>query len=454
MIKKRSEDAIYGRMKGEEMSSYINVLQEFGYNHLALYISTRNRRAADYIRLDLAIAENLSISGRWHLAKQRSFAEPNRFQPLNVEHQFLNSSGYRSFERLARKEADYSIIVFGPQVGISNGHIDYMLPSIYEKVFKEKILGCNSPEINVFVDLKECANIEILGKLNTSGIINIYPYSQFDRMLRGGLANFPHDHVALTNSCIFLNRYRIPNIYSQEKDFDMKITKEIEGCLRTILCKNEYCGKPPKKLLCIHNRDSGYKAQEHMKWRDSDPNILVDSLNICRGLGLKIVRIGQNGMRLKNPSAVAYDKNSDKNQLSDDFILSRTSLFIGTSSGPCHYAHLFVESVLMTNSTTLISSNCPSLNTIIGLRNIEKLRGKTRVEKIKNILGDWGDQSNIEHRELTAGELREDIDNIINKDYKSVKDLIQYPLLKEYPIIHNLHVTERCYRNIAEILEL
>lgn len=453
IISNESKNAIYSRMSDEQLSSHINLLQAAGYHHLALLVSSRNRRAADYVRLEPVIFDSLSIAGRWHLAKLRTYNDPSRFQPLNnVEHQFLNITEYKLFDVLANDQIDDSTIVFGPLIGISNAHIDYMLPSIYEKVLKGNVLGVSSPDIKVFVDIDECANSEILNKLSEVGIIQIYPYIESPTMLRSGLAKYPHDYVALANSCRFLNRYGIPNIYSQENGINREMAKEVEGCIRMLLSTYEYCGDPPKKLLCIHNRDSGYKAQEHMSWRDSDPNILAESLDICTGLGLKIVRIGQNGRRLSHLLSVLYDKNSNYHNISDPFILTRTSLFIGTSSGPCHYAQLFSQSVLMTNSTSLLPSNCPSPDSIVGLRKIIKLSGQTRIDKIRNILGDWGNRDLIVHRELSVVEMREDIQNIIHKKHMSLRKLMPYSILEEYPIIHNLNVTERCYNNLSEIL--
>ena len=64
------------------------------------------------------------------------------------------------------------------------------------------------------------------------------------------------------------------------------------------------------EVLCLHNRDAGYKEQWHMQWRDSSPDRLVSAALKCtKKSNLKIIRIGQNGRKIKTCWEIDYDKN-------------------------------------------------------------------------------------------------------------------------------------------------
>ena len=444
-------NAFCKQTENEEFKKIIETLLELELNNTLLHVVNRlSKDLCEQESIDVLMkkmnTKDLSCHGKWHYAKLTFDDKP----PLNkVRHQFLTKDELDLYQAISYEEkSGQKKRTFGPLVGISNAHIDYMMPSIYEKILKEDICKNGELEIEVYADIQDCANANILLKLEKCGIIILKPFKLGISFARIKDKVRSCDHIALTDSCLYLNKNNINNIYSDKTIANTALTERIIKRVRRIIVDDSYQDRLQKKMVCMHNRDKGYKSQTHMMWRDSDPNILAKCVREILPKEYKLIRIGKNGGEIDIKHKVNYDKNADINQMSDEFLLARSEIFIGTTSGPGHYAQLFSDLVLLTNATSLLPSNCPVDNTIIGLRKIIDLKGSVPDDRILSLMGDWGDVNLIKHRELNMKEMEKEISDFINKRVCTISNIMPIHTIKEYPILNAIMVTERCYDDI------
>lgn len=367
-----------------------------------------------------------------------------------VNHLYLNQSAFDSFVNdLPKVNNNISPeYVFSPFIGISNAHILYLMPSLYEKLARE-ILQLPPAIIKVHVNLDLVANRELLIALSEANLIDLIELSETSYLFEEN--ELCIDHIAMTMSCIFLNQIRIPNFYASF-DFIDYILEELlhTQMIRRIHKYDDYVFRF-KSAISFHNRDIGYKYQPHAAYRDSNPNILFSAIYKIFS-HKRLIRMGVNGKPLLiQHSAKLYDKNIDPYKVSDPNILKQSCLFIGTSSGPGHYAQLFCSNVLILNSTCFDVSSVPCNNVVVACRHINSIHGDTTFSKLLSLIRSWSENS-VQHRELTENEVEDDIMNFKSHKIYYFSRLFPDDVVDNYPYLRFVRTTPRCFANIKKVL--
>jgi putative glycosyltransferase (TIGR04372 family) len=109
--------------------------------------------------------------------------------------------------------------------------------------------------------------------------------------------------------------------------------------------------------ILIHNRDSAYKQQPHLSWRDSSIDLLVHACLSIFNNDL-LVRIGASGHTVPENSGVIDLANDKRFECVESTLLDDASLLISTTSGPGHFAHeLYGLRSLLLNFTSLVTGD-------------------------------------------------------------------------------------------------
>jgi len=375
-------------------------------------------------------------------------------QPILCNHhQYLSFYSYDIFCEISSHFRKSIHRYFSPQVTVSNGHIDHLVPSIYEHIlFKDTILPPS-----VFTSREHAANSSIIGFLSDIKAISLQP---FDRLYTvNDLVKFSlcSDFTSLTLSLVRLGQTGIPTIYSRNNNtLSLHHLPPIPSSIRALAIDAGY--PVSSSYTAVHNRDACYKQQSALSGRDSDINLLVQAISPFRSKDKPFIRIGASGLQPSCGSIFTYDSTSDDYCIEDHILLLNCFSLLGTSSGPGHYAaSLFGVPTLFLNSTTLLPCHLLLSNMIIALKNIISVPGNSLDEKLAALLRVWFDRSSVQFSDLTVAELTADLQDFHSflnhgKRLMPLSSLVPFSTFCHSSILSNVFLTDRCFSNLHKVL--
>jgi len=419
----------------EALDDYINLILDFPalYTHLNFfnphkYISWRSveRSRLDdiYYRFDL-----LHLLG-WMIASNRELSSchatpciPYTISELDV----LARYGYFSHLESVDK------FVFSPLLSVSHAHIVHALcATTISKSFNryqttllvDSSSSANSSHINHLSSLTNSTVYEILDVSANSMlppieiVRDLSIYGDRVSILSAGLVS---NQFSFVDS--FCNRMYGRCLSSVPIDTDSPIYPLYDNCRD----KLQHHPFPYNKPILIHNRDSSYKEQAHLGWRDSDINHLAyASASVFNSSA--IARVGSAGRPIQIPN-ICDLPNMPGVDVCEVMLYKSAQLFFSTSSGPGHFASEIygIRSILF-NATTLVTGDFVDSAKIISLKHIvpESVAeaGITRAEFVHSLFRDWS-SAKFQFRELTAEEISSDLRHIFSSRYplKSFLDI-------------------------------
>lgn len=391
----------------------------------------------------------------WVFSKyQTSIFSPHANQPVICNHhQYLSFYSFDIFCELSTHFCTYTHRYFSPQSTVSNGHIDHLVPSIYEHILLKDTI--QFPPV-LFTSLEHAANRSIIAFLSDINAISLHPlnrhYTITDLVNISSCADF----TAMTLSLINIAKMGIPTIYARNHTVSAESFSAIPASIRDRAIDVGY--PVSSRYTAIHNRDACYKQQSDLSGRDSDINLLIQALMLLSSNNTSFIRIGASGLSPSYSSIFTYDATCDDFRIQDHMLLLNCSSLLGTSSGPGHYAaSLFGVPTLFLNSTTLLPCHILLSNMVISLKNILYIPGDSLDAKLSFLLRVWFDRSSIQFTDLTVNELAADIHDFqafLNKGKRlmSLSHLVPSSTFCHPSVLSSVFLTDRCFSNLRKVL--
>jgi putative glycosyltransferase (TIGR04372 family) len=386
--------------------------------------------------------------------KSSSFSFLN--QPVICNHhQYLSPFSFDVFCELSTEFQYISTRIFTPQSTVSNGHIDLLVPSIYEYIILSETSPLAPPLL--YTSVQHAANKSIVTLLSDAKAISLHSFNKLYTTQELINLSKSSDFISMAQSLITLNDLGISTIYSRKTVIKHpNILNRVPSWIRT---NAREAGYPiSSKYIAIHNRDSSYKQQSALAGRDADINTVTEALLLLGTLDSPLTRLGVAGVKSENEKIFSYDKTQDTYKIGDDTLLLNCSSLIGTSSGPGHYAaSLFGVDTLFLNSTTLLPCHLILSNMVISLKHILYIPGMSVDEKLSMLLRVWFDRSTVQFTDLTTDEIASDIADFNaflhhGKQLMSLSKLIPSSSFCHPSVLSAVFLTDRTYANLLSLL--
>jgi len=318
--------------------------------------------------------------------------------------------------------------LFSPLLSVSHAHIFHSLCSGWlaatSTTFKLSLFtipqfSANSVHIRYLADLcsASCYDIDI-----SSASINLPPTELLHEFSLYG------DRISLLAASLVSNTYQSPSpqYLSMYRRCLPSVQITITHTRLPQLSKAPPASKPNRSqfqnFILLHNRDSAYKGQPHLSWRDSSIDALVDG---CLSLfsSKRLLRIGASGYPVPASSGVIDLPNDESLIYNEQTLLHDALLLISTTSGPGHFAQeLYGLRSLLLNATTLVTGDFIHVGKILSLKHIhvDSVYQKRLTAKsfIHALFRDWC-IAPFSFRELTASEITQDILCLLSDSYSS-----------------------------------
>lgn len=257
----------------------------------------------------------------------------------------------------------------GPYMGLSIGHLDYILFSIVA-IFLMRKEGINAKLVLIgsFQDTPLWPVISLLvhnDYINLRSISEMTPADYFGYLLRGDTSAFFHfskflEQRGIGSTMGFGKRLTLNELKG------LQPLEEISRYSRNMSSKQHRIG--------LHSRTSFYKRDAHMQFRNSSP---IETLSALAESGLtKCISLigvyspeelaGLEGVAIKHN--ISLD-NPTHRGLSDVLYACGCDEFVGTSSGPAHFSSYFGRTIFL-NSTTFHVTNLAVATTVVSFRTV------------------------------------------------------------------------------------
>ena len=187
-----------------------------------------------------------------------------------------------------------------------------------------------------------------------------------------------------------------------------------------------------KKYFLLHNRDTGYKLQPDVVYRNSSIDKLIQSLseNTCLH-NMKLIRIGKGGELPTNHLLNQLHVDSNNGQLlHEPTVLKHASLFLATTSGCGVFASMMygVPTILL-NTTIIHYADIFTYGSIIALKylsinDLTVTKYKTPVDIVCALCEPWSNLD-LDYRELSPAEIYQVVSESMNSTtvFKTLADV-------------------------------
>lgn len=320
-------------------------------------------------------------------------------------HYCLSENSVLRYSNYFQYAMNANTYIFSPLIGISHAHIKHILSSL--TLFKAGEVD----EFHLIIEKSSSANFEHIKILQAELRVKTHRALQllthmcdlsilYKLALYGDRISILISNIKLASHNRASSKDRI-NLMHANSLFEGKINPLVRNSIPIV---SSDCPRRHDVIL-LHNRDSAYKQQPHLSYRDSDINLIAAAANSvypqCR-----LVRIGASGHPINVRTSVA-DLTELLTKQSEVTLLRRSALLISTTSGPGMFSsELYGITSILLNCTNLVTGDLVSKHKIIGLRYIlpESVAGLTRQEFLRMLLMYWSD-AQFKHRQLTEAEL-------------------------------------------------